>query len=377
MALMPHFAFIDIAANYTGSSPLTDALGGTQAAVCHLGAALVKKGASVTLINQNRNAGVFSGLTSVPPEKLDDSETLSQFDALIINGRWTKKLVETLRKKTGAQTSPERLFRESGTERTANTKIFAWMHEAAFNDPWILPLPDFDGFVFVSNWQKQTNAPLIPANAKVAVIANGIEPAFHTLFNGSILADKAPVAIYAGSTKRGLQVLPTIIPALKKQIPELTFEVYSDCNVDNDPTAQLQMRFELLGLSGVTHVDAVPQKDLPAKFKRASWFLSPNPYPETFCICLAEAMGAGCVPIITARAALPETAHGFGAQLPVSNANSVNMESTSVDVNAFIQLAAETIKLPRDEAQLKAQVDYVNAHYNWDKHAASWLAFLG
>lgn len=375
MLLMPHFAFIDIAANYTGSSPLTDALGGTQAAVCHLGAALVKKGASVTLINQNRNAGVFSGLTSVPPEKLDDSATLTQFDALIINGRWTQKLVQTLRKKTnaGAIAQGSERLREPQSEKP---KIIAWMHEAAFNDPWILPLPDFDGFVFVSNWQKQTNAPLIPANAKVAVIPNGVEPAFHSLFNGNILHDKAPIAIYAGSTKRGLQLLPQIIPALKKQIPELTFEVYSDCNVDNDPTAQLQMRFELLGLSGVTHVDAVPQKDLPAKFKRASWFLSPNPYPETFCICLAEAMAAGCVPIITARAALPETAHGFGAQLPVSHANSVNMESGCVDVNAFIELAAQTIRKPRTEAQLRTQVDFVNSHYNWDSHADAWLALI-
>lgn len=353
---MPHFAFIDIAANYTGSSPLTDAMGGTQAAVCHLGAALVKKGASVTLINQNRNAGVFSGITSVPPEKLDDSETLKQFDALIINGRWTQKLVQTLRKRAPA------------------TKIFAWMHEAAFNDPWILPLPDFDGFVFVSNWQRQTNAPLIPPAAKVTVIHNGIEPAFHTL---SPLAEpKQPIVVYAGSTKRGLLALPDIIPALKKEIPELTFEVYSDCNVDNDPTAQLQMRFQLLGIPGVTHVDAVAQKDLPAKLKRASYFISPNPYPETFCICLAETMAAGCIPIITARAALPETAHGFGAQLPVANANSVNVEPDCVDINAFIQLAIKTIRAPRDEAQLREQIDFVNQSYNWDKHADTWLEFL-
>lgn len=360
---MPHFAFIDIAANYTGSSPLTDAMGGTQAAVCHLGAALVKKGASVTLINQNRVAGVFSGMASVPPEKLDDSETLKQFDALIINGRWTKKLVETLRKRTAVAGTAER-----------RVKIYAWMHEATFNDPWILPLSDFDGFIFVSNWQRQINAPLIPPAAKVAVIHNGIEPAFHTL--APLSEPKQPIVVYAGSTKRGLLFLPDIIPALKRQIPELNFEVYSDCNVDNDPTAQLQMRFQLLGLSGVTHVDAVPQKELPAKLKRASYFISPNPYPETFCICLAEAMAAGCIPIITARAALPETAHGFGAQLPVANANSVNVENDSVDIKAFIELAAQTIKAPRDDARLKQQIDYVNANYNWDTHADAWLAFL-
>ncbi len=364
---MPHFAFIDIAANYTGSSPLTDAMGGTQAAVCHLGTALVKQGVSVTLINQNRNAGVFSGITSVPPEKLDDSETLKQFDALIINGRWTQKLVQTLRKRTSAGAV-------AGTAERRATKIVGWMHEAAFNDPWILPLPDFDGFVFVSNWQKTINAPLIPPAVKVAVIPNGIEPAFHTL--SPLAQPKSPIVVYAGSTKRGLLALPDIIPALKKEIPELTFEVYSDCNVDNDPTAQLQFRFQLLGIPGVTHVDAVPQKDLPAKLNRASYFISPNPYPETFCICLAEAMAAGCIPIITARAALPETAHGFAALLPVSNPDSVNVEHDSVDIKAFINLAVKTMRAPRNEVQLSEQIDFVNANYNWDKHANAWLEFL-
>ncbi|NDE91358.1 MAG: glycosyltransferase family 1 protein [Alphaproteobacteria bacterium] len=373
---MPHFAFIDIAASYTGSSPLTDALGGTQAAVCHLGAALVKQGANVTLINQNREAGVFSDLASIPPEKLDDAELLSQFDALIINGRWTKKLVQTLRGKTCA-TNAQAVATSSlkdGAERRV-TKIYGWMHEACFNDPWILPLQEFDGFIFVSNWQKNINAPLVPPHAKAVVIPNGIAPGFQELSHpGLDPGSKAPIVIYAGSSKRGLFYLPQILPALKQAIPDLSFEIYSDCNVDNDAAAQATLRAELLAISGVTHVGGVSQNELPQRFKRARYFISPNPYPETFCICLAEAMAAGCVPIITARAALPETAHGFGALVPITNPDSVNYEKDALDINAFITKTIDTIRaFEIKPTPLNAQIDFVNRHYNWDLHAKKWL----
>lgn len=361
---MPHFAFVDIAANYTGASPLTEALGGTQAAVCHLSSALIKKRAQVTLINQNRVAGKFAGIRSLPPEKLDDAECLSDIDVLVINGRWTKKLVETLRSKTKA-------------------KLIGWMHEAAFNDPWILPLPQFDGFVFVSNWQKNINAALVPPGARVTVISNGIAPAFHGMFeHQSILANKQPILIYMGSSKRGLFHLPQILPQLKAQLPELTFEIYSDCNIDNDANAQTAFRNQLLSINGVTHVGAVSQAELPERLKRASTFISPNTYPETFCICLAEAMAAGCTPIITARAALPETAHGFGAKLPIERADSVNYENGALDVTAFTVLTQQIIKAQQAqsvedvEAYLRRQVDFVNAAYNWDMHADAWLKLV-
>lgn len=357
--VMPRIAFIDIAASYTGASPQMEALGGTQAAVCHLAAALVKNGAQVTLINQNRIAGNFADITSLPPEKLDDAQTLKPFDVLVINGRWTKKLVQTLRKKTSA-------------------KIIGWMHEAAFNDPWILPLPEFDGFVFVSNWQCKINASLVQAHCKVAVIPNGIAPAFHQLFDGASImtAKAAPILVYAGSSKRGLFHLPQIFPALKQAMPELTFEVYSDCNIDNDVQAQDAFRSNLLGISGVTHVGTVSQAELPQRLKRARFFISPNTYPETFCICLAEAMAAGCAPIITARAALPETAHGFAALVPVPLADSVNYEKDALNINTFIQTTLNVIHAPPDETTLRQQIVHVNAQYNWDNHTLTWLQFL-
>ena len=374
-----HFAFIDIAANYTGASPQTQALGGTQAAVCHLSSALVKKGATVTLINQNRVAGEFSGIRSLPPEHLDNAQSLAEIDVLVINGRWTKKLVETLRTKTNARAVAPTSSKEGGAERMA-TKIIGWMHEAAFNDPWILPLPQFDAIVFVSQWQKQINAPLIPQHTHGIVIPNGIEPAFHSLFqNEAILADKQPILIYMGSSKRGLFHLPQILPQLKAQIPELQFEIYSDCNIDNDAIAQTAFRNQLLSINGVTHVGAVSQSELPTRLKRASFFISPNTYPETFCICLAEAMSAGCTPIITARAALPETAHGFGAKLPVALSDSTNYEKDVLDISAFADLTVQIIRAQQSqkpqavEAYLRRQIDFVNQHYNWDVHADAWL----
>ncbi|MBI3418716.1 MAG: glycosyltransferase family 4 protein [Proteobacteria bacterium] len=361
-----HLCFMDIAAAYDAQTPYTMGLGGTQAAVCYLSAALVKAGAQVTLVNQKREAGEALGVRQLTPEALDD-DTLQSFSAIIVNGRWTEELVRHLKQRTP-------------------TPLWAWMHEACFQTPYILPLAEFAGFLFVSEWQRHLNAPLVPKPAKSPVISNGIAPPFHTLFlpNEKILSAKsAPTAVYAGSSKRGLLQLPEIIPALRAKHPDLLFEIYNDGVVGTDENENREFREKLLKLEGLSYLGAVSQAELAARLKRASYFLSPNTYPETFCIALAEAMAAGCFCIATARAALPSTAHGFAALMPVPMADDPSWQPDSLSAADFSAFATEQITQwqarPAEgrEKHLRAQVDFARTHYDWGKHAAEWKKFLG
>lgn len=360
-------AFIDIAAAYDSAAPQKGPVGGTQGAVCHLARALAAADHDVALINQKREEGDSGGVKNISPDRLDEKNLLESFDAVILNGRWTDKVVRLLRGKTRAP-------------------LVGWMHEAAFNAPWALPLPEFSAFVFVSVWQATLNAPLVPQAAKTAVIKNGVGPAFHGLFapGESISAAKAqpPVLAYVGSKRRGLYALPDILPPLVAARPDLRFALYADFSPSADDGESAAFLQKLPQLPHIIHKGAVPQAELTAGLKRASYILSPNTYPETFCIALAEGMAAGCVPIITARAALPETAAGFATLVPVEEKDSPEYRPGTLNAGAFVSVTLETLAAHEAlnenmrEEKLQAQIAFADQHYNWATHAHTWANFL-
>jgi glycosyltransferase involved in cell wall biosynthesis len=361
-----HILFTDIAAAYDVESPARQSLGGTQAAVCHLAPLLGHAGARVTLVNQSRASGEKKGVMHLPPEKLEEDTTLADVDVIIINGRWTKNLISGLRKRSKA-------------------KLVGWMHEASFNDPWILPLPDFAAFVFVSDWQRRINAPLLPATSRSFVIPNGIAPGFHTLFSPGehiLPAKAAPICAYVGGSKRGLLHLPDILPLLYDKRPDLTYEIYSDCVISTHDAENRALCERLAALPGVTHIGDVPQTELAQRLKRVRYLLSPNPYPETFCISLAEAMAAGCFCIATRRAALGETAGGFGALMPFPQPDDVNNAPERLDTEAFADFALNALQewegrdTAEKETALLAQIALTHAHYDWQRHAEQWMGIL-
>ncbi len=354
-----HIAFIDIAASYNANTPSERALGGTQSAVCYLAPELVKTGMKVSLINQFQETGDFLGVTSQPPACLDDNAALQQIDLFVFNGRWSAKMVQTLRKRTKAP-------------------FVGWMHEALFDDSFIQPLPEFAGFTFVSEWQKRVNAARLLPTIKNAVIANGIAPAFHT--SPAAMPALPLRAIYSGSSKRGLLDLPAILPALHARFPDLRFDIYSDCVVANDMDVNANFRAQLLAIPNCDHVGAVPQGELAQRLQQSHIFLSPNAYPETFCIALAESMAAGLLPIITARAALPETAAGFAALAPAAEPDHPHWQPAGLNRAAFIATAIAAIEAMQNDAgyaeKRARQMAYATSHYSWQKHAGSWIEFL-
>jgi glycosyltransferase involved in cell wall biosynthesis len=354
-------AFIDISTSYDAATPFTQALGGTQAAVCYLGSELAKTNAKVTLINQSRSGGEKHGVQNLPPEALDDGALLKNFSHLILNGRWTAKLVQSLKKRTSAP-------------------LIGYMHEACFQDPYILPCAEFSGFVFVSEWQKNLNAARVPSHAKTAVIPNGIAPAFQAAGGGK--QEKNFTAVYAGSSKRGLLFLPEIIPLLHKAHPDLHFEIYNDGVIGLDEKANEEFLSRLKALPAVAHVGAVDQNTLAERMARASFLISPNTYPETFCIVLAEALSAGLFCITTERAALPGTAGGYAALMKVEGKDDPNWLPEGLKAEAFAAFAAGEIARwmekpePEKERHIAAQTAFARTRYDWKKQAENWRAFL-
>jgi glycosyltransferase involved in cell wall biosynthesis len=242
-----------------------------------------------------------------------------------------------------------------------------------------------NGFVFVSEWQRNLNAPLVPPASKTSVISNGIAPGFHGLFKDKILGGKLTpeVAVYAGSSKRGLLLLPQIIPLIHEAHPDIRFEIYADAYLSQNEAENAAMKEKLRALPTVDHVGAVDQKELPARFARATYLLSPNAYPESFCIVMAEAMAAGLRILSTRRAAIPETTHNFAALMDFADTSNPNWLPDAIKPEAFATFANVEITNWRmsnalqKEAQLQKQIRHAETHYAWAAHADSWRGFLG
>lgn len=350
-----NIAFIDPARAYAADAPYGGSLGGTQSAVCYLAAALAKLGHSVTLYNHIAQAHEALGVTARPWTDIFDGRA-AQCGALVIVGRWTAEMIAELRK--------------------SNKPVIGWMHEAAFDRDWIVPDQNLAGIVFVSDWQRRVNAVDLPAGMLAQVIRNGISPFAEGLARDpQLMHRKNPHrVVFAGDAVRGLIPLVEIWPQLQAQDTRLTLEVYSDPDLKGvAPDVAANFRARLSTLPGLAHVGKVGQPQLAEAMAGAMWHVSPNPYPETSCIVLLEALALGCRSVVTARAALPESAHGFATLVPVADADNHRTNHVPVDVAAFVQAFIAAQSTPHDPAAQQAH--FLDQH-TWTGKAAEWVKLL-
>lgn len=358
-------AFIDLAYDYTVDRPeALEALGGTTSAVCFLARALKIAGHDITIFNKVRQPAVAHGISSLPLERLAEARYDASFDAFIFCGRWTEWLVQHVAEAT---TAP----------------LIAWMHESRFAPPLTPAMPHFSGVVCVSDWQAVVTQSALLPQQKQCVIRNAMNPAVEVLFppDAAVLAGKQPVAVYIGSTPRGLLHLPAIWPQLQAAQPGLRLRIFSNPAISADAAQNAALADHLRAMPGVEHLGMIGQPELAQQLRQASFFLAPNPYPETSCIALIEAMAAGLCCVVTARAALPETAHGFARLVPIEAADDPVLFTQPLDYGAFTRAALEVIhdRLVQPdiwEEKLHSQRAYFLRHYRWQDRVAPWVEFI-
>lgn len=364
-----HFAFIDIASAYGAGRPDEgEPLGGTTSAVCFLAREMVKAGLSCTFFNKIRERQTSCGVRALPLESLIDERFNSDYSAFVFCGRWTEWMV--------------RMVAES-----ARVPLIGWMHESLLGTQFVPALPEFRGMVFVSEWQRRVNRSMVPPACRQVVIRNAMNPAFAALFSHreSILAAKpnsVPAIVYAGATPRGALHMPGVIEALRKKTADFSVEIFSSCAPSRDASENEICLNAMKSLPRVTHVGMVGQSELARRMKAASVMAMPNPWPETSCIAMIEAMAAGLMIVSTDRAALPETAAGFARHVAVEDADHPARHDMPIPYEAFADgIAAAWEQRLREpeavEARLRAQVDAVVSHYQWEQRVAPWIEFTG
>ncbi|MDR3424806.1 MAG: glycosyltransferase [Alphaproteobacteria bacterium] len=362
-----HLAFVDFIYHYDAARPDTDEpLGGTTSAICFLAREMVQNGIACTFFNRVAAPCHAHGITSLPLQNLGDEIERGGYDAYIFCGRWTAELVGLVRKHTQAP-------------------LIAWMHESVFAAPMTPALADFDGVVFVSEWQQRINQQAALPNWKQAVIRNAMNPLVATSLaaNEPVLAAKCtpPVLLFIGSFARGAFHIPPLIEKIRAERSDFSVEMFCNLNPSHDAARDAAYVGWLREQPNIAHIGMVGQPALTRHMRRASILLAPNPWPETSCIALIESLASGMTAVTTNRAALPETGAGFARQILIEDPDEPARFDMPVDYDAFATAVLDALhmreKHPDElEERLRRQVDFFLANYQWAGRVAPWVEFI-
>lgn len=178
---------------------------------------------------------------------------------------------------------------------------------------------------------------------------------------------------YFSSYDRGLECLLAMWPAIRKQVPDATLDIYYGWNsFDNAHRSNPEMmkwkwgvirKLSELKDQGVTEHGRVDHKTLAEKMKEIQVLAYPTTFTEISCITAMKAQAAGCYPVVNAIAALDETVQ-YGTKLYLDN-----LYEDKEQQQKFIDAVVEALK--QDYHPQEAQ-KWVIDTYSWSKIAEGW-----
>jgi len=359
--------FINVSGlRFTVATPDAEPLGGTESALCYLARQLAKNGHQVSLVAHRPTTGasdMVMGVRHLPPDILLNGDFLGGeiFDAIIVlNAPVAGPSLRAMAPKSF---------------------LLLWNHMAP-DHPGMreLATPEardsFDGFVYVSHWQKQAMERVFGFRKPAAVIGNGFAPAFENMFSSSteLRAAKDNRAAYTTTPFRGLHIL---LDAMKGLETGTKLDLYSSMKVYQ--TAGEDQYAPLYAYAAenplITRHGAVAQGELAERLKPVAFLSYPSTYAETFCIVALEAVAAGMKVLTTATAALPEILQNKADYVAVSTGEQKKL------IADFRQMMEKNVGefLNRPEAWAEerfAAMQEVNRTSTWSCRAKEWEKLL-
>lgn len=267
----------------------------------------------------------------------------------------------------------------------ATENMILWMHDVDAGDRLT---PErayrFKTIVVLSEWHKQHMLDTYPwlHAGHLTVIGNGVDKDRFT--QGEVIREPHRV-VYTSSPDRGLDIiLAGIWPKVVEAVPDAELHVYYGWqNFDATMNAYPQLRaFKdrigqlTLDTKNVVNHGRVNQQMLADELRRASVWLYPTYFDETYCISAIEAQLAGVIPIINRRAALAETAtSGIDIEGDVRDPE---VQAQYADAVIYTLLHAEDAVTTEDTAELlRSRIAIGSVAQGWDDVADRWMDALG
>lgn len=247
-------------------------------------------------------------------------------------------------------------------------------------DPEVQHLRDggwkkFDKLVFVSHWQQEQYFLHlgVPYSAGT-VLYNAIEP-----IPDHIKPDpKEKIRlIYHSTPHRGLDFLYVAFNQLAQEHDNIHLDVYSSFELygwgqRDEPYEQL---FKLLkNHPNITYHKSVPNDEIREALKNAHIFAYPSVWEETSCLCLIEALSAGCYCVHSALAALKETSLGITQMYPMEDDRQKHVDRFYVELKRAIMLHETSYEYLQSNTETTKQI--ANFKFDWNIRKHEWNKLL-
>lgn len=235
----------------------------------------------------------------------------------------------------------------------------------------------FNKIVFVSHWQRNQFVKEYEIDwSKTAVIQNSIIP-----FERKEKPKGQIKFIYHTTPHRGLNILVAVFKKLyEKYGDEIHLDVYSSFEIYGWPERDqpfLEMFEEIKNHPGMTYHGFKPNDVIRTALSDGHIYAYPSIWPETSCISLMEAMGAGLICVHPDSAALPETSGGWTYMYPWhENLDQHAQMFLNVSDLAVQQAKANLEKETFFDGKLSSQMSYINLFHNWEVKKHHWEALL-
>lgn len=312
---------------YDGNTIKRRALGGSESAACLMARELVKVGFSVTVYNncidKETSPGIYDGVTYKHLNNIDSCD--SYYDVMITLRCIAPFVPPELTGEIENSTKyPYHLF---DRVRTVSKHKVLWMHDTfIWGDPFleklvikghideIFTLSDFHTMYISNCWHGGDRRNFEVLKNKIFQTRNGIVKYFD---NTDITKKDPNLFVYVAAVSKGLKpLLHNVWPMVKANIPDAKLIVaggYYKFSADAPPDQQQQELEELAAQTkfkeqDVTFTGIITQKQVAELFQKASFFIFPGAFPETYGISAMESLYYN-TPLLTTRfGALEETA---------------------------------------------------------------------
>lgn len=256
-------------------------------------------------------------------------------------------------------------------------KKYLWLHDVMDKEELIPErLANLDKLIFVSQYHRDLY-PEIP-DEKCFVSGNGITPEEFDIEKP--IRDPHRI-IYMSSHVRGLQMLYTIWPDVRKAVHDAKLDVYYGwssyiaVNKNNPERMAWMEKMQNLEktLVGVTDHGRIGHSQIVEEIYRSGVWAYPCPFPEVYCITAIKAQAGGAVPVSSNFAALDETVQ-FGTKVPMKAQD----EHTPVglwgddELEQFKVALIDMLKHPEKQEAIRPEMMKWSRTQSWAKVAKEW-----
>jgi glycosyltransferase involved in cell wall biosynthesis len=348
-------AFYNHGIAFDGSTPFQQPLGGSETSIIHMARELVNCGHNVSVYANCPRPDNYDGVTYHHYHDFFTEYLSMPWDVVISFRSFDPFLL--------GRVAPRTIYWTGDAFDQPNLKNFG--HPS---------LQDSIDLVFcVSDWQRQTfieKFNLVPE--KVIATRNGFFP--RLIPQGK--KKEWNRAAYSSTPYRGLDILLKIFPEIRRQVPDLSLDVFSSMKVygvsSEEDRRQFGALYKAAAQPGVTLHGSVAQPVLLEYLSRTGLFLYPNTFDETSCMAAIEAQAAGCVVVTSAKAGLNETVeHGRTGILLKGDPQS------AVYQDEFVRTVCELVRLPELLKRFSdAAVERAFQKYTWASIASEWTTII-